>query len=60
MKLRTIVAWVIYNYRLKYIETGAATKKRGLKMLRRHPGCVLVKLKGHYLIPRHDIPQRST
>lgn len=54
MNLRTIATWVIYDHKNKYIVTAATTKKRGLMKLKRNPGCVLVRMKGHYFPPRGD------
>lgn len=51
MKLRTIICWAVYNPKRRSIVNGHRTKK-DLKFY--YPGgipigCVLVKMKGHYV-----------
>ena len=53
MNLRTITCWAVYNPRGRRIVTGFRTRKEfkefyssGIPI-----GCVLVKMKGHYIPP---------
>lgn len=53
MNLRTIICWAVYNPKRKSIVNGFRTKK---EMKRFYSagipiGCVLVKMKGHYVRP---------
>lgn len=53
MNLRTITCWAVYNPKRRSIVNGFRTKKA---MKEHYPlgtpiGCVLVKLKGHYVKP---------
>lgn len=46
MNLRTIVGWAIYDPKRKVIVTMKPLKR--LAKPSKYPGCVLVKMKGHY------------
>jgi hypothetical protein len=52
MKLRTVTCWAIYRPSTKLIVVGMPTKKQLLALRHVPEGCVVVKLKGHYVMPR--------
>lgn len=51
MNLRTITFWVLYDPRDKYVIAERKTKREIVERIHIPDGCILVKMKGHYLRP---------
>ena len=52
MNLRTITCWAVYDPRKKYIFAMRQYKKQLLTSVHIPKGCLVVKVKGHYVKPR--------
>lgn len=57
MNLRTITVWALYDPHTRMILSLKKFKKQ-IK-LRNYEGCVVVKMKGHYLPPRKPMDRTS-
>ena len=55
MNIRTITCWAVYDPQRKVIFTVRALKKQAKPI----EGCILVKMKGHYLPPKKPARTQS-
>lgn len=54
MNLRTISFWVLYDPKRKLVIDFSKFKHRAKRM----DGCVVIRVKGHYLPPKRKPPRR--
>lgn len=59
MNLRTITFWAIYDPKHKYILTTKQRKRELVRTCHVPDGCVVVKMKGHYVRKRSSTRSAS-
>lgn len=59
MNLRTITWWVLYNPERRRVVREAQFKAHLRTAAKAFPECVLVKVKGHYVLPRSSTTTRE-
>ena len=52
MNLRTVQFWAFYDPKHKWLVATKPTKRELVRTVHMPEGCVIVKMKGHYVKPR--------